>query len=208
MSVYMKTTIILIRHAQTVHNKENRANGWRTDSPLTERGKIQARMLKERLADERIDLIFSSPLGRAVETGLLAKPDGLKIVKDERLKERDFGEIDGQKWIKLLLKRPVMVFKYKKKGSFSRVKDSEEFGKAQDRFYNAVKDIAENNKGRRILIFTHGTILRLFLAKVIGLSPKQSMKMTVRNCSLNTLTYENGKFNVVKINDDSFLDDE
>ena len=144
-------------------------------------------------------------MGRAVETASLAKPDGLKIVKDERLKERDFGEIDGQKWMKLMLKRPVMVYKYKKTGSFSRVKNSEGFGMAQDRFFEAVKDIAEKNRGKRILIFSHGTILRLFLAKVIGVNHKRSMRITIRNCSLNTLTYYEGEFHVEKMNEYGFL---
>jgi broad specificity phosphatase PhoE len=201
----MKTMILLVRHAETVHNTEKRANGWRTNSPLTEKGKQQAGQLKKRLANEKIDLVYSSPVGRAYETGSTAKPDGLKITKDERLKERDFGEIDGQKWMSLLLKRPIMVYKYKKSGSFRRVKGAEEFGKAQDRFFNAVKDIAEKNKGKHILIFSHGTILRLFLAKVIGINQKKSMKMVIKNCSLNTLTYENGKFKVEKINEDGFL---
>ena len=57
----MKTTMIIVRHAEAVGNKIREFHGW-TDESITERGHIQARQVAERLSDVKIDVIYSSVL--------------------------------------------------------------------------------------------------------------------------------------------------
>jgi len=52
----MKTTLIFVRHAEALGNKIREFHGW-TDADITERGHIQARLVAERLADMKIDVI-------------------------------------------------------------------------------------------------------------------------------------------------------
>ena len=88
--------LLLARHGQTEWHADNRYVS-RTDIALTEAGHEQARALAHRAQQEKVDLVLSSPLGRAL---LTAKPAAaarnLEPETDERLRELDFGELEGR----------------------------------------------------------------------------------------------------------------
>lgn len=88
--------IFVLRHGETVWNTSGRFQG-RSDSPLTELGRKQA--LRQRqilLAQKDVpDAIFSSPLGRAVETSGIVFGAGVDIRLDDRLQEIAFGAWEG-----------------------------------------------------------------------------------------------------------------
>jgi uncharacterized phosphatase len=60
--------VIAIRHGQTDLNAEGRVQGCKSDLPLNEEGRRQAREIAEVLSDKGIDFIVTSPLKRAMET--------------------------------------------------------------------------------------------------------------------------------------------
>lgn len=83
--------LILVRHARSVanHNKQHqgREDEW-ADTVLHEKGERQAKVVSEVLSNEKVDLIYSSPLKRARQTaGEIAKKHNLKVIIDNRLKE-------------------------------------------------------------------------------------------------------------------------
>jgi len=68
------TTVILVRHGQTIYNAQGRFQGF-LDIPLSDNGLAQAKLLAKSLKDYPIDVFISSPLERAyVTTKLRAKP--------------------------------------------------------------------------------------------------------------------------------------
>ena len=78
--------VLLIRHCQST--------GASYDCPLTEAGHAQATELASWLANHGIDRIVSSPLQRAIDTvAPFAKTAGLEIELDERLRERQLGDV-------------------------------------------------------------------------------------------------------------------
>ncbi|HLC58032.1 MAG TPA: histidine phosphatase family protein [Candidatus Nanoarchaeia archaeon] len=86
--------LILVRHAESIANKEEKLQGQDYDTGLTPLGKEQAKKISERLRKEKIDAIYSSDLKRAVETAEeIAKPHKLKVICDKRLKEFNIGEL-------------------------------------------------------------------------------------------------------------------
>ena len=87
----------LVRHGQTAWNVDRRFQGW-TDVPLDRTGRDQARQLRSTLESTEFDGIWSSDLSRAVETARLAA--GSPVV-DRRLREMDFGHIEGAVWDEL-----------------------------------------------------------------------------------------------------------
>ena len=93
--------IYIIRHGQTDWNKEKVMQG-QTDIPLNETGKEQAREQGEKLKNIVFDYIFCSPLTRTKQTlkNLNVKCK-TKIIYDDRLKERNYGEFEKQ--LKVLL---------------------------------------------------------------------------------------------------------
>src|SRR5262245_52076804 len=87
--------LLIARHGQTRHNLDHRYQGV-IDAPLNETGRAQAAQLAKRLAGEKIDVIYSSPLVRSTQTAeLIARTNNLDVKKDERLREISFGEWEG-----------------------------------------------------------------------------------------------------------------
>ena len=83
--------LILVRHAECQGNIENRLSGI-TDFELTKNGKEQIQHLGLELKNERIDIIYSSPLKRAIETAqAIAKYCNIKNINiDNNLKEINY----------------------------------------------------------------------------------------------------------------------
>lgn len=91
-----------IRHGETDWNKEKRLQG-RTDIPLNETGRQQARDALKKIIPLNLDLIVSSPLIRAKETALIINETlRLPIHFDDRLVERCFGKIEGMRQIDII----------------------------------------------------------------------------------------------------------
>ena len=88
--------LIIIRHAKTAWNKAGRIQG-RSDIPLLPESVVAAREEGRRLAGERIDAAYASPLSRAMETAkAIVEGRGIEVQADARLLERDFGKYDGR----------------------------------------------------------------------------------------------------------------
>ena len=89
--------VYFTRHGETVWNVENKICGM-TDSPLTEKGRAQARELGEKLRTSglRIDEILYSPLSRAADTArAIAEATGIPARCEPRLREQCFGRYEG-----------------------------------------------------------------------------------------------------------------
>ena len=90
--------LFLIRHGQSIYNLENRFTGWK-DVELTDLGIAQATEAGKILSKIKFDLCYTSNLKRAQNTLSLIlekmnqKP---KIIKNEALNERDYGDLIGQ----------------------------------------------------------------------------------------------------------------
>lgn len=88
--------LYLIRHGETDWNKTFRLQG-QSDIPLNEYGRELARITSDALKDIAFDVIFSSPLSRALETAkIMRRERPVDIVTDERLKEISFGVDEGR----------------------------------------------------------------------------------------------------------------
>lgn len=87
---------IFIRHGETDWNRAGLFQG-RSDIPLNETGKEQAREAARRLSNLSVSKVMVSPLKRAMETATLAFPNSLALIKVEQdLIECDFGSLEGK----------------------------------------------------------------------------------------------------------------
>lgn len=96
--------IYVARHGQTDWNVQHRAQG-RSDIPLNEAGIKQAETLRDNIKDIRFDAVYASPLKRAAETAEIAVGDKYKVIYDDRLIERSFGDFEGkilESWAQLV----------------------------------------------------------------------------------------------------------
>lgn len=97
----MTTEIVFETHAISSDNEAGIATGW-LEGQLSEEGRRLARRLGERRRGEWIDTVYTSDLGRAVETAELAFGDsGIPIRRDARLRECNYGSLNGGRVIEV-----------------------------------------------------------------------------------------------------------
>ena len=85
--------IYIVRHGQTDYNLEGRYAG-RIDVELNEKGIEQANIIKEELKNIHFDIVFSSPLKRALTTASIITNN--EIIVDNRIIERSNGKLEGK----------------------------------------------------------------------------------------------------------------
>ncbi|MDD4355139.1 MAG: histidine phosphatase family protein [Candidatus Izemoplasmatales bacterium] len=183
--------LIMVRHGETDANHQYLVQG-RTDNPLNAVGKEQAvqtaRFFLSR--KEGFSAIYSSPLTRAFETAEIIHRElaiAKEIIVHPGLIERNFGDYDGEK-INDAYYEGVFA------GTLPHMEKNAELEKRVDR---AIREICEENPGQRILIVTHSHVIKSVLVRAL---PNFTYASLLNNCSVNSLTYSNGIFQVQAIN--------
>lgn len=159
----MTTTIYITRHGQTKWNVEKRMQGWK-DSPLTELGIQQAKWLEERLKDTKLDVIYSSPINRALSTAqIVNNKRHIPIYTDLRLREINMGIWEGltQDEIEELYGEELYNFWNAPKSY--KPYDGETFCQVIQRTEEFIKEIISGNIGKDILIVTHTIALKAIM---------------------------------------------
>lgn len=158
------TKLYLTRHGETIWNTIGKFQGW-GNSDLTELGVLQAKWLAKRMEDLKIDVIYSSPTGRAYDTACIVKGDrNLEIIKVDDLREINTGQWEGltQDEIKVLGEENHYNF-WNKPSLFIPSKGAETFDEIKNRSFKAITEIIEKNKGKNILVVTHTITIKSFM---------------------------------------------
>lgn len=147
--------IYVIRHGQTDWNLKEIIQG-NQDINLNNHGKSQAIELKRKLEGIKFDYIISSPLNRAVETAKIATDNKIDIRIDSRLRERGYGELEGnsQYCLKDFNCSADELWNYNLNYSKYGVEPINNF---IERVYNVLEDI-KKEKFNTILISTHAVV--------------------------------------------------
>ncbi len=95
--------LYVLRHGETEGNVQGIMSGHQ-ESYLTENGRNEARIVRDRIQDKNIDFIIASPLIRTKETAEIVSDGKIPIIYDERLKSRNHGEFAGMRRDDLNLK--------------------------------------------------------------------------------------------------------
>lgn len=158
-----RTRIILVRHGETIWNRELRLQGSR-DIPLSEVGLAQADKVADRLQQERFHNVYSSHLQRAHKTASTIA-DRLQIPHHvhEDLRERHYGELEGMTREEILGRYPGF---WEPGTDLSNVKGLELPEELRERAYRAVREIAERHPGEEIVIVSHGGTINAFLHRI------------------------------------------
>ncbi|MBA1392752.1 histidine phosphatase family protein, partial [Lactobacillus sp. XV13L] len=98
--------VYIVRHGQTDTNKTDAINGSRTNLPLNETGIKQAEALRDSFDLGKIDYVYASPLKRAKQTAEILDQGRHEIILDDRLKEMDYGNWDGESIQNIIAKYP------------------------------------------------------------------------------------------------------
>lgn len=203
------TRILLIRHAQAEGNLYRRIQG-RYDSLLTKLGKKQIEFLRERLLSEKIDAVYSSDLRRAMETAeAAAAPRGLPVIPVPGLREVDLGVWEDRTWGEVEDDDAEQIFLYNSSPDKWSISGGEPFADLQERIASAMRQIASDNEGKTVAVFSHGGAIRAFLAYAQGI-PANEIKRVYHcdNTGISTIDVSDGVFTVVSANDNDHLPEE
>lgn len=160
----MNTVIYLTRHGQTLWNIEKRLQG-RGNSPLTEEGIERAKELRDRIKDIHIDIIYSSPIERALTTANIIKGDkSIEVITDDGLMEMCFGDYEGKITDEVMKENPNWDISLIMKGNTElTAPNGENLAEVRDRVARSMNKIIEKNRGKTILIVAHGITLKAIM---------------------------------------------
>lgn len=165
-----RTTLLLVRHGQTVWHAENRYAGI-SDIDLTPAGADQAEQLAEWARRAAPDRIVCSSVRRAQETAEpSARATGLTPVIEPDLREIDYGTAEGRTLGELRKADPDAVARFLADPVAHHFPRGEPPAAAAARATAALRRIAAAYPGEKVLVVAHNTVLRLCLCRLTGLS--------------------------------------
>lgn len=161
--------ICIIRHGETDWNKRGILQGW-LDVPINAQGQEQAQQMALALYEAGIDVVWSSPLVRALETAkiiaatLQLSPPSVH----DGLKERNFGAIQGIPKDELAELNPAQLEQILRRNPAAQFVGGESMDEFADRVLGAITAIGKSNQGKRVLLVTHGWVLDVVTRHVSG----------------------------------------
>ena len=168
----MTVRVWLARHGATEWSASGRLTGWR-DVPLSDAGREQAVDLRRRLDGRGFDSVRTSDLVRAVDTARIVAG---AAVPDPRLRELDFGTLEGATWEELApgVRRALMRF-----DGF----EAPEGESVRDLRRRLVEAIAELPAGDHLIV-THGGVIRALVRNAGLVGPGEVRTLRLRESGL------------------------
>ena len=199
--------LITIRHGETEWNVQGREMG-QLDSPLTTRGVQQAHAIARRLNRLPFDALYSSDLGRAVQTAdIIASFCGKTVTLDEGLRERHMGIFQGLTVAEMRNRFPKERQDYERSGFEYVISGGESARQRSERSVRVLTAIAERHPEETIVTVTHGGFMMGFFESVLGIPPGNGWRRFKRyNGSYSAFEYFGGRWCLEVWNDVSHLD--
>jgi broad specificity phosphatase PhoE len=183
--------IVLVRHGETEWAREGRHTG-RSDIPLTELGRLQARVLGARLRGRRFVGVLSSPLLRAEQTCRLAGLAGQAQIRED-LVEWDYGAYEGRRTSDIRKDAPGWVLW---RDGVPGGESAPDVGARADRVLTQVRAVQGE-----IVVFSHGHFLRVLTARWLDLPPDSGRLFALAPATISILGYEREQPVIVRWND-------
>ncbi|MGW2780741.1 histidine phosphatase family protein [Streptomyces populi] len=197
-----RTTLLLVRHGQTVWHAENRYAGV-SDVHLTDEGRAQAEALGRWAAAHPVDAVWTSTMSRAVATAEPAcRALGLVARREPTLRECDFGVLEGRTLAEFEQENPARAKAYRADPVSYPFPEAEDPRTAAARGTHALRRIAEAHPGERVLVVAHNTLLRLVLCTVLSIPLGEYRRVlpSLRNAAVTELRMEDGAAALVSLN--------
>lgn len=193
--------VFLVRHGDTERSVTRRHTG-RTDIPLTEEGRRQAKRVGARLAGERFALVLVSPLQRALETARLAgftvgETEGGAAVEPD-LVEWDYGAYDNMTADEIRRERPGWT---PWDGGFPGGETVEDLEGRADRVLARIRRVEGD-----VALFAHGHILRVVTARWLEQPAVMAARYYLSTATLSVLGWERETSVIERWNEGCHLD--
>ena len=167
--------VYIVRHGQVPHNALKQYNS--NDEDLTALGFRQVEVLREKIQDMEFDIVIASPLLRTVHTADILTNYDDSLITDDRLKERDCGDLSG---------KPLEVTnreEYWNYYSTIQYGTSENIKEFFNRVYNFLDELKTKNY-ESVLIVAHSGISKAFSGYFEGIKDGKFLNRGLKNCEI------------------------
>jgi probable phosphoglycerate mutase len=198
------TRLYLVRHAQSQGNTGDDLTSG--DPDLTDIGREQARRLGERLAGQRIDAIYASPLRRTQETAaaIAGAAGGLEVTTKADLREVDLGQADFDIRLLPAEEQARVAERIISEGTWDAFPGGEGQAAARARVGGVMDEIVAANDGKRLIVVVHSGFIQTYVSLVLGL--ERDYVFYPFNASIHSIRAKADRRVLWRLNDVSHLD--
>ncbi|MBF71324.1 MAG: 2,3-bisphosphoglycerate-dependent phosphoglycerate mutase [Euryarchaeota archaeon] len=194
------TTLVLIRHGQSLWNAENKFTGW-TDIGLSEKGIEEAEEAGKKLENVPFDVVHTSALIRAQKTAEIIiknnkKSKKIPVYKDKRLNERHYGSLQGLNKKETAEKYGAEQVHIWRRSFDVPPPDGESLKMNAERTIPYFKEniIQDLKKGKNVLVSAHGNSLRSIVMYIENISKEDVVKLEIETGVPRTYVFEEDNF--------------
>ena len=191
--------LILIRHGETLWNKEGRVQGI-SDVELSTAGIEQARLLALSLKDHPIRAIHTSPLKRALQTAEIINEFHRKEIHTHQdLMEMDQGDFEGVSFKKLMACEKDFLKKWIANPASVQMPNGESLTQLQERAWRAMERII--NKEENALVVAHNFTIAAIICRIRSISLNEFLSACVGNASKTIVNFQKNGIFIEAFND-------
>ena len=201
------TRVLAIRHGETAWNVGAKIQGH-LDIPLNDTGRWQAERMAATVADDAIDVIYSSDLLRASQTAEpIARLCQLPLTTDAGLRERCFGVFQGMTFPEIEARWPEEARRWSKRDpDFGPDGGGESLTVFYDRCVGAATRLVAAHPGQTVVLVAHGGVMDCLYRAATRVDLRAPRSWQLSNASINRLLYTPEGFTLVGWNDTGHLD--
>jgi probable phosphoglycerate mutase len=173
--------IVLIRHGETAWTKTGQHTGIRTDLPLTDRGKEEAKLVGAKLAQFQFTKVWMSPLRRVTETAqIIGHTEQAQVTED--LLEWDYGDYEGLTTIDIRKQQPGWVLW---RDGCPNGEMPADVGRRADNLIATVEQVDGD-----VALYGSGHLLRVLGARWVSFTPAAGQHLMLDTATISVLGFE------------------
>ncbi|WP_270940780.1 histidine phosphatase family protein [Romboutsia lituseburensis] len=201
----MANTFYIVRHGQTNWNILGKTQGH-GNSDLTKKGEEQALELAEAMLNYPIDLIYSSDLGRAIQTAeIVGQKIGVEVKQTPALREMGFGAWEGLLIEEIKKDHLDTYTTWRNEPHLVNIEGGETLHIIKERVDNFIKEINEKYDNKHILLVSHSVTVRVMLLSFLNSGMENIYRIKQDNTALNMVEFRDYGPVVLKMNDTSHI---
>lgn len=207
------TEIYLIRHADALPGAEEVVAGDYDAQALSATGRAQVQALGEALRDTPFAAVYSSPIGRAVQTAqAVAVPHELPVLLDEEIREIALGPIGDSTGSTISAEEQSQALRDRLNeiarvalgtGMWTDIPGSEPSTALRARMRGAVERIAAAHPGKRVALVSHGGAINAYVAAILGI--ERDYFFPCANTSISVVRVKGQRHLLMTLNDVAHL---
>jgi broad specificity phosphatase PhoE len=195
------TRLFLVRHGETMANREYRYIGTR-DDPLSILGQTQATQLAEALSVLPIAAVYSSPLQRTYDTALpIATRHSLEVQRVDDLRECDFGTWEGLSRAEVLERSPEDSQRLREweRNTSIAPPGGESFEALQQRVCAAVEHLAQAHPDQAIVLVSHVGPIKVLLSAALGAPLSAAFRIFLDPATISVVDWQDAAQATVRL---------